>query len=74
MEQFQEHYKQILHAGKHNGKEYDEIKKSDISYCNWVLKQMKTTGELKKFQDWLKANSKRVTCEVCNGTGLGHVM
>ena len=64
----------ILAIGKHSGKTYDYIKTTDISYCNWVLKQTETRGQMKMFQDWLKSVSKRVTCEACNGTGLGHHM
>ena len=29
---------------------------------------------MKDLQDWLKATAKKVTCEACNGTGLGHTM
>ena len=64
----------VLPFGKHKGKHYEVIKQSDISYCNWVLSQGKVRGDMKIFQDWLKTVSKRVTCETCNGTGLGHMM
>ncbi len=63
-----------LPFGKHANKPYEEIMKNDISYCNWVLKQPNTRGGMKAFQDWLKGRAKRVTCEACNGTGLGHLM
>ena len=63
-----------LPFGKHMGKTYEQIKNTDISYCNWVLKQNETRGHMKNFQDWLKAMSKKVTCEACNGSGLGHQM
>ena len=29
---------------------------------------------MKDFQEWLKLNAKRITCEKCNGTGMGHMM
>jgi hypothetical protein len=64
----------ILPFGKHKGKEYEFIKMTDISYCNWVLTQGKVRGEMKLFQDWLKTVAKKVTCENCNGTGMGHMM
>ena len=64
----------LLTFGKHSGKTYEHIKNTDISYCNWVLKQTETRGHMKGFQEWLKRVSKRVTCETCNGTGLGHMM
>ena len=64
----------ILPFGKHKGMPYEHIKRTDISYCNWVLKQVSVRGDMKVFQDWLKGVSKKVTCEVCNGTGTGHIM
>jgi len=60
--------------GKHAGKSYEEIKNIDISYCNWVLKQTQTRGHMKYFQDWLKIIAKNVTCESCNGSGIGYHM
>jgi hypothetical protein len=63
-----------LTFGKHSGKTYEQIKGIDISYCNWVLKQTETRGSMKNFQDWLKSVAKKVTCEACNGSGLGHQM
>jgi hypothetical protein len=64
----------VIQFGKHSGKTYDEIRRSDISYCNWVLKQQDTRGSMKDLQDWLKSMAKKVTCEACNGSGLGHTM
>lgn len=64
----------ILPFGKHKGKTYEYIKQTDISYCNWVLTKGKVTGDMKVFQDWLKTVAKNVTCEHCNGTGMGHMM
>jgi len=63
-----------LSFGKHTGKTFQEIKATDISYCNWVLKQSNTRGSMKEFQDWLKQNARKVTCEACNGTGISHSM
>jgi 2-hydroxy-3-keto-5-methylthiopentenyl-1-phosphate phosphatase len=64
----------IVSFGKYIGKPYEEIKSSDVSYCNWVLKQANTRGPMKDFQEWLKLHAKRITCEKCNGSGLGHMM
>jgi hypothetical protein len=64
----------VLSFGKHSGKTFGEIKLTDISYCNWVLKQISTRGSMKELQDWLKTQAKKATCEACNGTGLGHTM
>jgi hypothetical protein len=64
----------LLPFGKHKGKTFEEIRRSDISYCNWVLQQDKTRGDMKIFQDWLKTVSKKITCQHCNGSGLGHMM
>lgn len=64
----------VLPFGKHKGKHYVFIKQTDISYCNWVLSQGRVRGDMKVFQDWLKTVSKSVTCESCNGTGMGHMM
>jgi 2-hydroxy-3-keto-5-methylthiopentenyl-1-phosphate phosphatase len=66
--------KKTLSFGKHMGKSFEDIKSTDISYCNWVLKQMNTRGSMKEFQDWLKQNARKATCEACNGTGIGHTM
>jgi len=63
-----------LEIGKHAGKTFEEIKSNDISYCNWVLKQLETRGKMKEFQDWLKQRSRKVTCTACNGSGLAHSM
>jgi len=64
----------VLPFGKHSGKSYEDIKRNDIAYCNWVLKQSETRGHMKDFQDWLKRVANKVTCEACNGSGLGHQM
>jgi hypothetical protein len=60
----------MITFGKYNGKSYDFVKQSDVSYCNWILKQMSVSGRMLHFQHWLKTNSRKVTCECCNGTGL----
>jgi len=61
----------VISFGKHMGKTYDEVKRTDVAYCNWVLKQMETAGRMKAFQDWLKQKSKNTaTCEMCNGCGV----
>jgi hypothetical protein len=64
----------VLSFGKYRDNTYEEVKSSDISYCNWVLKQANTRGPMKDFQEWLKLHAKRITCEKCNGSGLGHMM
>lgn len=64
----------ILTFGKYNGKSYESIKQSDVTYCNWVLKQVNVAGKMLHFQLWLKSNSKKVTCECCNGSGLVDAM
>ena len=64
--------KKTLPFGKHSGKTYEVIRQTDVSYCNWVLKQVDTRGSMMEFQIWLKQNSRLVTCEACNGTGTGH--
>ena len=64
----------LLTFGKHTGKDFEHIRRTDISYCNWVLKQVGTRGVMKEFQDWLKGSSRKVTCEACNGTGVAHSM
>jgi hypothetical protein len=66
--------KNILPFGKHAGRTFEEIKQSDISYCNWVLKQSIVRGAMQEFQTWLKQHARKVTCEACNGTGIGHTM
>jgi len=60
----------ILNVGKHTGKSYDFILQNDVSFCNWVLKQINASKSLFHFQQWLKTKTKKVTCECCNGTGL----
>lgn len=64
----------VLPFGKHANKTYEEIRRTDISYCNWVLKQTETRGHMRNLQEWLKTVSKKVTCEACNGSGMGHQM
>lgn len=64
----------ILTFGKYSGKTFEEIKKIDISYCNWALKQTKPNGRLKEFQNYLQGVSNLATCERCNGSGKVHVM
>ena len=64
----------LLTFGKHTGKEFEHIRRTDISYCNWALKQAGARGIMKTFQDWLKARAHKVSCEACNGTGIGHTM
>ena len=64
----------ILTLGRHIGKTYEQIKETDVSYCNWVLKQVKPGGGLKDFQNWLQGVSHFATCERCNGSGKVHIM
>ena len=60
----------VVTFGKHNGRTYDDIKRMDVAYCNWILKQMEVSGRMKEFQIWLKENSNhKATCEMCNGSG-----
>jgi hypothetical protein len=59
-----------LTFGKHEGKTYEYVKQADVAYCNWVLKQMNVGRKMMQFQQWLKTNSRKVTCECCNGSGL----
>jgi hypothetical protein len=60
----------VISFGKHNGKSYELLKKTDVAYCNWVLKQMNVGSKMLHFQEWLKKNTRKVTCECCNGSGL----
>lgn len=60
----------IITFGKHNGVPYEAVRSSDVAYCNWVLKQINTTGRLLHFQQWLRAKARKITCECCNGSGL----
>jgi len=60
----------ILNFGKYKGKTYDSIKKTDVAYCNWILKQMNAGRTMLDFQQWLKENGRKVACECCNGSGL----
>ena len=55
--------------GKYQGLTFEQVKQTDVSYCNWVLKQLETAGKMKEFQEWLKKTSNKATCEMCNGTG-----
>jgi hypothetical protein len=65
----------VLTFGKYAGKKFDEVRRIDISYCNWALKQSGARGGgMRGFQDWLKARAHKVSCEACNGTGIGHTM
>jgi hypothetical protein len=63
-----------LSFGKHRGKTFEEIVSTDISYCNWALKQTETRGVMKEFQEWLRLRAKKVSCEACNGSGHGFAM
>ena len=56
--------------GKYKGNTYDYVKKNDVAYCNWALKQMNVSTTLRHFQQWLKTKGRKVTCECCNGNGL----
>lgn len=65
----------IVSFGKHSGKTYDLVLQTDVSYCNWLLRQVNVHGRLLQFQQWLKNKSTRkATCECCNGTGVINVL
>lgn len=64
----------VLTFGRYMGKSFEEVKKIDVSYCNWVLKQVKPNGRMKEFQNYLQCLSNFATCERCNGSGKVHVM
>lgn len=49
-------HEHVLYIGKHGGETYATIMETDKRYCNWVLKKKEVTGDLKKFQDYLKVN------------------
>ena len=60
-------HQHVLYVGnKHPGKTYATIMETDKGYCNWVLKKKEVTGDLKKFQDYLKDNMKQ-----SSGSGSG---
>ena len=61
--------KTVISFGKHNGKTYEMLKQTDVAYCNWVLKQMNVGSRMLHFQEWLKTNTRKITCECCNGSG-----
>jgi hypothetical protein len=71
---FQPNTKNQLTFGRYAGKTFEEVKLTDISYCNWVLKQIKPTGKMKEFQNYLQSISNHATCERCNGSGKVHIM
>jgi len=61
----------VITFGKHSGSTYDVVRQTDVSYCNWAIKQLNLRGRMLHFQIWLKATtSRKVTCECCNGSGL----
>jgi hypothetical protein len=64
----------MITFGRYSGKSFEDVKRMDVSYCNWVLKQVKPTGRLKEFQNWLQSVSHFATCERCNGSGKVHIM
>jgi glutaredoxin-related protein len=59
----------VLTFGKYTGNTYEQVRREDVSYCNWILKKTDVKGKLKEFQNWIKLNSTKVTCEMCNGSG-----
>ena len=56
--------------GKHSGQTYKYVRENDVSYCNWLLKQVGVRGRMLLFQQWLRKKTRKVTCECCNGSGL----
>jgi hypothetical protein len=60
----------VFSFGKHAGKTYEYVRQTDVSYCNWILKQIGVNGKMQHFQQWLKKTTRKVTCECCNGSGL----
>ncbi len=64
----------LLTFGRYMGKTFEYVKNTDISYCNWALKQVKPNGRMKEFQNYLQGLSNFATCERCNGTGKVHIM
>ena len=64
------HTTNTISFGKHNGKSYEYVRQVDVEYCNWALKQMNVGGRMLHFQEWLRAKTRKVTCECCNGSGL----
>lgn len=60
----------VITFGKYNGQTYEFVRKTDVAYCNWVLKQMNVGTKMIEFQKWLKFNTRKATCECCNGTGI----
>jgi hypothetical protein len=60
----------VFTFGKYNGKTYNFVRQSDVAYCNWALKQMNAGNKMLHFQLWLRSQTRKATCECCNGTGL----
>jgi len=49
----------VLYVGKHAGKTYTGILECDKGYCKWVLRQKTCTGDLLRFQNYLKDTMKQ---------------
>lgn len=64
----------VITFGKYNGLTFEAVKKIDIAYCNWVLKQMNVGSKMLQFQKWLKMGARKATCECCNGTGVTDIL
>ena len=56
----------MLTFGKHRGRSFEEMKKVDPAYCNWV-RTLKAPGKLKEFCLYLNKLGDYKTCE--NGCG-----
>jgi hypothetical protein len=64
----------LITFGKYNGKTYEFVLKTDVAYCNWVLKQMNVGKQMLELQNWLRTKSRKATCECCNGSGMTDVI
>ena len=64
----------LITFGKYNGQTFEFVRKTDVAYCNWILKQINVGAKMLEFQKWLKHGSRKATCECCNGTGVVDVL
>jgi hypothetical protein len=47
------HGNEVFQRTKHRGKTFEEVRRSDLSFCKWAVKLVHSGGQLERFREYL---------------------
>lgn len=61
---------EMITFGKYKGKTYEEVSKTDNSYCTWVLSEERKSGPIRDFYIFLKNNKPKNSAGFLKNVGI----